>query len=108
VSGATSKPLWLSYVPPNYLIQERRNVVCWYEIRSPELDWELGIVERYRLPSGQHRWRTLDHWKCDWRDGFKSREEAAQDLVQNCPRTVERIAARRRSLAERSTLTESK
>lgn len=91
MSGETSK-VWLKYVPPSgYTIQERRDALCLYEIQIPELgDWCVGMVEQY-AEGKTVRWRTLDHRKEDWRSGFLTREEAAQDLVANCPRAREMI-----------------
>lgn len=104
VSGGTK--LWLKYVAPCYFIQERRGVLCRYEIQVPELrDWPVGMVEKYFTQSGSVRWRTLDHWLCDWRDGFTSREKAAQDLVVSSPRTVKLIATRRERVASGAEMT---
>jgi hypothetical protein len=83
------------------MIQQRRGVLSRYEIRMPEIkDWQVGMVEKYLTADDKVRWRTLDHWKCDWKSGFLGREAAAQDLVANCPRTVQLIADRRRKLTD--------
>lgn len=95
MSGETSK-VWLKYVAPNYWIQERRDVLALYEIQMPELnDWVVGWVEQHVNKKRQTRWRTLTHKLDDWRGDFLSREEAAQDLVANCPVTQALIAIRR-------------
>lgn len=56
------------------------------------------MVEKYLTKDDAIRWRTLDDHKNDWRDGFLSREEAAQDLVTQCPRVVRLIEHRRARL----------
>lgn len=99
MSGGT-KPLWLKYVAPSYFIQERRGVLCLYEIQIPELrNRSIGMVEKYFTEDGSVRWRTLDHWKCDWRGNFRSRESAAQDLVRNSPRARARVSSLRERFA---------
>jgi hypothetical protein len=71
-------------------------VLALYEIQMPELnDWVVGMVEQHVNKKRQTRWRTLTHKLDDWRGEFRSREEAAQDLVTHCPVTLELIATRR-------------
>ncbi len=98
MSGATPDgKVWLRY-EPGPLIQERPNLKNAYEIRHVELDIHVGRVEHYweEAADMQLRWRTLDTWNREYRTGFRSREAAAQDLVQTSPRVLERIAGRRR------------
>jgi hypothetical protein len=93
----TSK-VWLKYVAPNYYIQERRNVLARYEIQAPELgSAQLGMVEKYFTDKDSVKWRSLDYRKNDWKSDWNSREEAAQDLILNCPV----VAARVKHLRER-------
>lgn len=98
----TSKPLWLKYIVPCYAIQERRGVLVRYEVQVPELrDLCVGWVEQYTSKDKLVRWRTLTPKLDDWRDNFQTREEAAQDLVRECPLSVRRMQYRReRMLAE--------
>lgn len=93
--------VWLRYLPPSCLIQQRRGVIKAYEIWHVELNLEVGRVELYADDkSGGSKWRTLDHWKEDYKDGHATREEAAQNLVKNCPRVVARLEQRRVALGK--------
>lgn len=89
---------WIRYERGG-LIQERENLRSGWEMFLPNLgDLWVGRVESYWQGSAI-LWRSLDHWYCDFRQGYASREEAAQALVNFCPRTRQLVAARVERLA---------
>ena len=92
--------LWLKYVRGG-LIQERTALRSAWNVHMPELSLWIGRVESYWDESTNYkvRWRTLDHWYCDYKKGYMTREDAAQELALKCVRTVKLIADRRERLA---------
>ncbi len=91
---------WLSYTPGR-LIQERPNLRSAYNVELPQLGHLLiGRVESY-WPEGKPgclRWRSLDHWYCDWLHNYTTREQAARELLTTCPRTIELVQSTQRRL----------
>lgn len=79
------------------LIQEREKLHSSWDVYVPALaNVCVGRVESYWTGTGAAvKWRSLDHWYCDWRQGFATREQCAQDLAANCPRAAEQVARAR-------------
>lgn len=89
---------WIRYERGG-LIQERENLRSGWEMYLPALgDIWVGRVESYWQGSAI-MWRSLDHWYCDFRQGYRGREVAAQELVLYCPGTKELVRRQRERLA---------
>jgi len=92
--------LWWQYEPGGLIQQRSMLRSAWDVVIPPLRNLRVGRVESYWADSenGRVLWRTLDHWQCDFREGYKTREEAVRELVEKCPRALELIAGRRSAM----------
>src|SRR5688572_16718409 len=92
--------LWWDYERGG-LIQHRPLLRSAWDIVIPPLRrLRVGRVESYWESEDSARvlWRTLDHWLCDFREGYRTRDQATKELVAECPRATELIRQRREYL----------
>lgn len=83
---------WFRYSKPAILVDKGSEVIATFEVWLVEINLKIGYIERYHYRDGHHLWRSIDFEQRNWRKGFATREEAAQNLVNSCPSVRKEIS----------------